>query len=83
MIAPAVAPQTTSPMAEARRLVRVHVRRGVARQLVRGVAEADEERADQQERERGGDEAAVGDDRADDPDRVARRQGRPGGRGGS
>ena len=65
MTAPTVAPQTTMPIADARRCVRVQVRGRVARQLVGGVAEADEDGPGEQQR------------RATADDRDGRRRARP------
>ena len=53
---------------------RVHVGGGVARELVRGVAEPDQDRSGEEGRERGGDDPERGDDRADDRDDVAEGQ---------
>ena len=51
-MAPIVAPQTTVPIADARRDSGRHVRRGVARQQVGGVREAHQERAHEEHQER-------------------------------
>ena len=62
MIAPTVAPHTTMPDGRGPPRGRVQVRRRVARQLVRGVAEPDQDRPDEQQRERARDDR----DRRDD-----------------
>ena len=61
---------------------RHHVRGGVARQLVRAVAEPDQQRAEEQQRQRPGNHRDRRDDRADDADGVAERRALRAGRGG-
>ena len=63
MTAPIVAPQTTVPSADAAPLGREQVGRHVARQLVRRVAEADQHRPDEQQRQRAATTASVAHER--------------------
>ena len=70
--APTVAPQTTTPIAEARRAPEEQVGGGIARQLIRAVPEADQDHAQEEQRQRPGDDRGRGHEGAGDADRVAR-----------